>query len=97
MGVNQVTMADSPLKSQLLTIGSIAGRSSLSCRNHAQHGNHNTINTPFSADWTLKPGVDRLTFQGQHRKHALVNPAQRLSTNEPLQRFNAEGELTQGE
>ena len=46
---------------------------------------------------SLQPRIDRLRFHGEHGEHALVDTPQRLAADEPLETFDAERELAQGE
>lgn len=45
----------------------------------------------------LQPRIDRFAFQREHSEHALMRAAQRLTSHEPLERFQPEGELTKCE
>ena len=46
---------------------------------------------------SLEPRVDRLALQGQHAEDALVDAAQGLVADEPLQPFDSERELAMGQ
>jgi hypothetical protein len=43
-----------------------------------------------------QPRVHRLTLQGEDAEDALMNSPKRFAPNEPLQPFDAEGELAEG-
>ena len=38
------------------------------------------------------PWINRLAFKGQHCEHALMDPLQRFTSDEELQRLGTEGE-----
>ena len=44
-----------------------------------------------------EPRIDRLALQGEDAEHALVDPAERLPADEPLQPLDPQGELAEGE
>src|SRR3954470_4099828 len=44
-----------------------------------------------------EPRVHRLRFEGQYREHALMDSIQGLTTNEALERFDAQRELAGSE
>ena len=45
----------------------------------------------------LEPRIDRLAFQGEDAKHALVNPSERFSLDEPFEPFDPQRELAQSQ
>jgi len=45
----------------------------------------------------LERWVDGLAFQPEHAEHALVDPPQRLSADEPLEPLDPEREFAMGE
>src|SRR6516164_7434468 len=44
-----------------------------------------------------EPRIDRLAFQREHTEHAFMHAAQRLALDEPVQRFEPERELANGQ
>jgi hypothetical protein len=59
-----------------------------------EHRVHKTIQSDVAY---LEPWVDRLTLKGQDCEGAFMDPAQRFTLNEALQRLHAQCKLAQGE
>ena len=48
-------------------------------------------------DCRLQPWIDRLAFQGEDAKHALVNSSERFSPDKPFEPFDPQRELAQSQ
>lgn len=97
--------------SRLTTIlGSAAGRTAfargpmglgLTLPAGAANGESRTRHDDQTNRWVSclksQPRIHRLTLKRQHSKDAFVDSTKRLPSDEPLERLDAEGELSQGE